>query len=127
MLVLSPCSPFLTPPFVPSTLSGFLETIKTVQPAGRWKIVVVDSRSLKILSSACRMYDILEENVRKAEQSKAKQSIHLSSKDLTFSCVLNSVVTLFFLLTHFPLGYLYVVEAKLTWIHLNLITDFGLL
>lgn len=42
---------------------GFLETIKSVQPAGRWKIVVVDSRSLKILSSACRMYDILEENV----------------------------------------------------------------
>ncbi|KAH8549756.1 Sec1-like protein [Umbelopsis sp. PMI_123] len=45
----------------------FLETIKSVQPAGRWKIVVVDSRSLKILSSACRMYDILEENVTLVE------------------------------------------------------------
>ncbi|KAI9489496.1 hypothetical protein BDB00DRAFT_843194 [Zychaea mexicana] len=42
---------------------GFLEIIKSVQPAGRWKLVVVDSLSLKILNSACKMYDILEENV----------------------------------------------------------------
>ncbi|KAI8067500.1 hypothetical protein BC940DRAFT_53764 [Gongronella butleri] len=40
-----------------------LELIKSVQPAGRWKLVVVDSLSLKILNSACKMYDILEENV----------------------------------------------------------------
>ncbi|CAO3627560.1 unnamed protein product [Cunninghamella blakesleeana] len=41
----------------------FLELIKSVQPAGQWKLVVVDSLSLKILNSACKMYDILEENV----------------------------------------------------------------
>ncbi|KAI9268448.1 hypothetical protein EDC94DRAFT_536349 [Helicostylum pulchrum] len=41
----------------------FLELIKTVNPAGRWKLVVVDSLSSKILNSACKMYDILEENV----------------------------------------------------------------
>lgn len=46
------------------TVVGFLELIKSVQPAGRWKLVVVDSLSLKILNSACKMYDILEENVR---------------------------------------------------------------
>ncbi|KAI7851471.1 hypothetical protein BDC45DRAFT_445411 [Circinella umbellata] len=44
-------------------LLGFLDIIKSVQPAGRWKLVVVDSLSLKILNSACKMYDILEENV----------------------------------------------------------------
>jgi syntaxin-binding protein 1 len=43
---------------------GFLELIKTVNPTGRWKLVVVDSLSNKILNSACKMYDILEENVR---------------------------------------------------------------
>ncbi|KAL0078656.1 hypothetical protein J3Q64DRAFT_1645743, partial [Phycomyces blakesleeanus] len=42
---------------------GFLELIKSVQPAGRWKLVITDSLSAKILNSACKMYDILEENV----------------------------------------------------------------
>ncbi|OAD74659.1 hypothetical protein PHYBLDRAFT_144034 [Phycomyces blakesleeanus NRRL 1555(-)] len=41
----------------------FLELIKSVQPAGRWKLVITDSLSAKILNSACKMYDILEENV----------------------------------------------------------------
>ncbi|KAI8337909.1 Sec1-like protein [Chlamydoabsidia padenii] len=45
----------------------FLELIKSVQPAGRWKLVVVDTLSLKILNSACKMYDILEENVTLVE------------------------------------------------------------
>lgn len=56
----------MTKPFwvILLTVVGFLELIKSVQPAGRWKLVVVDSLSLKILNSACKMYDILEENVR---------------------------------------------------------------
>ncbi|KAI8365236.1 Sec1-like protein [Radiomyces spectabilis] len=41
----------------------FLELIKSVQPANRWKVVVVDSLSLKILNSACKTHDIMEENV----------------------------------------------------------------
>ncbi|KAG1140229.1 hypothetical protein G6F37_006323 [Rhizopus arrhizus] len=45
----------------------FLELIKSVQPTGRWKLVVVDSLSSKILNSACKMYDILEENVTLVE------------------------------------------------------------
>ena len=28
-----------------------------------WKVVVTDSLSVKTLSAACKMYDILEENV----------------------------------------------------------------
>lgn len=50
-------------PNVSMHIIGFLDIIKSVQPSGRWKLVVVDSLSLKILNSACKMYDILEENV----------------------------------------------------------------
>lgn len=50
-------------PIVSMHIIGFLDIIKSVQPSGRWKLVVVDSLSLKILNSACKMYDILEENV----------------------------------------------------------------
>ncbi|KAI8886747.1 Sec1-like protein [Backusella circina FSU 941] len=41
----------------------FLELIKSVQPTGRWKLVIVDSLSSKILTSVCKMYDVLEESV----------------------------------------------------------------
>ncbi|KAI7882486.1 Sec1-like protein [Lichtheimia hyalospora FSU 10163] len=52
----------------------FLDIIKSVQPSGRWKLVVVDSLSLKILNSACKMYDILEENVTVVENiEKSRQ------------------------------------------------------
>jgi hypothetical protein len=43
--------------------SGYLETVRSVQPPARYKIVVVDATSVKLLSAACKMYDILEENV----------------------------------------------------------------
>ncbi|RUS28437.1 hypothetical protein BC938DRAFT_481895 [Jimgerdemannia flammicorona] len=44
-----------------------LDMIRSIQPPGRWKIVVVDSKSVKTLSAACKMYDILEENVTLVE------------------------------------------------------------
>lgn len=40
-----------------------MESIRSVQPPGKWKIIVVDSKSSLILNAACKMYDILEENV----------------------------------------------------------------
>ncbi|CDS07042.1 hypothetical protein LRAMOSA09565 [Lichtheimia ramosa] len=39
-----------------------MDSIKAVQPPGKWKIVIVDSKSTRILNAACKMYDILEEN-----------------------------------------------------------------
>lgn len=42
---------------------GLMDSIKAVQPPGKWKIVIVDSKSTRILNAACKMYDILEENV----------------------------------------------------------------
>ncbi|ORX62335.1 Sec1-like protein [Hesseltinella vesiculosa] len=49
------------------TRKRLMDSIKAVQPPGRWKIVVVDSKSLKILNASCKMYDILEENVTLVE------------------------------------------------------------
>ncbi|KAI7867458.1 hypothetical protein BDF14DRAFT_1726596, partial [Spinellus fusiger] len=42
---------------------GLLDTIRAIQPPGKWKIVVVDAKSYQILSAACKMDDILEMNV----------------------------------------------------------------
>jgi hypothetical protein len=39
------------------------DMVREVQPKGKWKVLVVDNLSLKIVSMACKMYDILEENV----------------------------------------------------------------
>lgn len=42
---------------------GLMDSIRSIQPSGKWKIIVVDSKSSLILNAACKMYDILEENV----------------------------------------------------------------
>ncbi|KAF4610678.1 hypothetical protein D9613_006936 [Agrocybe pediades] len=41
----------------------FLEAIRSVNPPGRWKILVVDDHSQKLLSAVLKQFDILEENV----------------------------------------------------------------
>lgn len=46
---------------------GLMDSIKAVQPPGKWKIVIVDSKSTRILNAACKMYDILEENVSQGQ------------------------------------------------------------
>jgi syntaxin-binding protein 1 len=44
-------------------LSEFLEAIRSVNPPGKWKILVVDEFSQKLLGSVLKQFDILEENV----------------------------------------------------------------
>ncbi|KAG6812785.1 hypothetical protein H0H92_000557 [Tricholoma furcatifolium] len=41
----------------------FLEAIRSVNPPGKWKILVVDDHSQKLLGSVLKQFDILEENV----------------------------------------------------------------
>ncbi|GLB41838.1 putative STXBP unc-18 SEC1 family protein [Lyophyllum shimeji] len=41
----------------------FLEAIRSVNPPGRWKILVVDEFSQRLLGSVLKQFDILEENV----------------------------------------------------------------
>ncbi|KAJ6466289.1 Sec1-like snare protein [Mycena sanguinolenta] len=43
--------------------SKFLEAIRSVNPPGKWKILVVDEHSQKLLGSVLKQFDILEENV----------------------------------------------------------------
>ncbi|KAG6908968.1 hypothetical protein DXG01_002574 [Tephrocybe rancida] len=45
------------------TRNKFLEAIRSVNPPGRWKILVVDDHSQKLLGSVLKQFDILEENV----------------------------------------------------------------
>lgn len=43
---------------------GILDTIiRPIQPLNGWKVLVVDKVTLRIISAACRMYDIMEEGV----------------------------------------------------------------
>ncbi|KAI9243576.1 Sec1-like protein [Sporodiniella umbellata] len=55
------------------TRKRLMDTIKAVQPVGKWKIIVVDSKSSQIINAACRMYDILEENVTLVENIERKR------------------------------------------------------
>ncbi|KAJ7509807.1 Sec1-like protein [Mycena galericulata] len=43
--------------------SKFLDAIRSVNPSGKWKILVVDEHSQKLLGSVLKQFDILEENV----------------------------------------------------------------
>ncbi|KAI0718834.1 Sec1-like protein [Fomitopsis betulina] len=43
--------------------SRFLNAIRSVNPPGRWKILVVDEHSQQLLGSVLKQFDILEENV----------------------------------------------------------------
>ncbi len=55
----------------------YLNTIRSVQPPARWKVLVVDSFTKELLNSVLKMYDILQENVAQVdniELSRAPQS-----------------------------------------------------
>jgi syntaxin-binding protein 1 len=43
-----------------------LEAIRSVNPPARWKILVVDDFSQKLLSAVLKQFDVLEENVTRA-------------------------------------------------------------
>ena len=44
-------------------MAEFLEAIRSVNPPGRWKILVVDEHSQRLIGSVLKQFDILEENV----------------------------------------------------------------
>ncbi|KAH9951056.1 Sec1-like protein [Amylocystis lapponica] len=46
-----------------SVRTKFLDAIRSVNPPGRWKILVVDEHSQQLLGSVLKQFDILEENV----------------------------------------------------------------
>ncbi|KAL1915897.1 uncharacterized protein VTP21DRAFT_6285 [Calcarisporiella thermophila] len=56
----------------------FLENVRALKSPSRYKVLVADSRSLKLLSAACNMYDILEENITTVESLERPRSHHNS-------------------------------------------------
>ncbi|KZS94659.1 Sec1-like snare protein [Sistotremastrum niveocremeum HHB9708] len=54
--------------------SRFLDAIRSVNPPGKWKILVVDEHSRKLLSATLKQYDILQENVTLIEAITASRT-----------------------------------------------------
>jgi len=44
-------------------ISEYLEAIRSVETPQRWKILVVDEHSQRLINTVLKQYDILEENV----------------------------------------------------------------
>ncbi|KAI8066984.1 Sec1-like protein [Gilbertella persicaria] len=61
-----------------------MDTIRSIQPPGKWKIIVVDSKSIQIINAACKMYDILEENVTLVENIEKKRQPYPSLEAIYF-------------------------------------------
>ncbi|KAF8317774.1 Sec1-like snare protein [Cantharellus anzutake] len=55
--------------------SKFLEHIRSVDPPGKWKILVVDEHSQRLLSSVLKTYDILAENVTLIEAINSHRTV----------------------------------------------------
>ncbi|KAF7296537.1 hypothetical protein HMN09_01060700 [Mycena chlorophos] len=51
------------PSLITTVRAKFLDAIRSVNPPGKWKILVVDEHSQKLLGSVLKQFDILEENV----------------------------------------------------------------
>eukprot|EP00004_Rigifila_ramosa_P016686 TRINITY_DN3983_c1_g1_i1.p1 TRINITY_DN3983_c1_g1~~TRINITY_DN3983_c1_g1_i1.p1 ORF type:complete len:387 (-),score=96.37 TRINITY_DN3983_c1_g1_i1:68-1228(-) len=50
-----------------TTQAKLLEMVKSIKPASGWKVMIVDAVSVRVLSSACRMYDIMDSGVTLVE------------------------------------------------------------
>ncbi|KAJ1560234.1 vacuolar sorting protein VPS33/slp1, partial [Cladochytrium tenue] len=69
--------------------------IRSVQASSKWKIVVIDAKSLKILNSTCKMHDVLEENVSLVEDISRKRTSYAQKDAIYFlSPIAESVAAL---------------------------------
>lgn len=58
-------------------LAGYLESIRSVQPANRWKIMIVDEYVKTHIDHVLKMYDILDEGVQRASLPLEAMACHL--------------------------------------------------
>jgi syntaxin-binding protein 1 len=57
-----------------SLLLGVMDDmIKAIQPAAKWKLLVVDGNSAKLLNTICKSHEILQENVTVIEDMSQKR------------------------------------------------------
>ncbi|KAG0032959.1 vacuolar sorting protein VPS33/slp1 [Podila clonocystis] len=55
-----------------------MESIDAIQPAERYKIVVLDAKTNKIVLSACKMFDIMDRNVTLVEMLEKQRQAYTS-------------------------------------------------
>ncbi|KAF9565166.1 vacuolar sorting protein VPS33/slp1 [Mortierella alpina] len=55
-----------------------MESIDSIQPPERYKIVVLDAKTNKIVLSACKMFDIMDRNVTLVEMLESKRQAYTS-------------------------------------------------
>jgi len=65
------------------SLIGYLDSVRSVQPANRWKILVLDEQTQAHIGSVLKMYDILEEGV----QRKSSASLTAEACSLVIVCL----------------------------------------
>ncbi|KAI5993317.1 Sec1-like protein [Pisolithus albus] len=53
----------MTASLINTVRSAFLQAFRSVNPAGKWKILVIDEHVQNLLSTVLKQFDILEENV----------------------------------------------------------------
>lgn len=58
--------------------------IKAVQPAAKWKLLVVDSNSAKLLNTICKSHEILQENVTVIEDMSTKRQPFVNYEAIYF-------------------------------------------
>ncbi|KXN92397.1 Protein transport protein sec1 [Leucoagaricus sp. SymC.cos] len=61
------------PSLIDIVKNKFLEAIRSVNPPGRWKILVVDEFSQKLLGAVLKQFDVLEENVTLIESITSRR------------------------------------------------------
>lgn len=59
---------------IAATRDRYFGAIRSVQPASRWKILVVDHYSKTLLNSVLKMYDVLQQNVSTVENIEMARS-----------------------------------------------------
>ncbi|KAJ1920738.1 syntaxin binding protein 1 [Mycoemilia scoparia] len=62
----------------------FLNAIRRVRPRDRWKVVIVDQFSLRLLSSVLRLYDVLNEDVILVESIKKNRQAYVDKEAIYF-------------------------------------------
>lgn len=47
--------------------------VRSVNPSGQWKVLVLDAACVRVISSAVRMYDIMSEGITLVEALEKKR------------------------------------------------------
>ena len=68
------------------------DVIRQVNPKGKWKLLVVDSSSAKLLNTICKQHEILQENVTVIEDLNQKRSSYPTFEAIYFVTPLASTI-----------------------------------